>query len=532
MSNGEVVGDQMDCENVVRDSIENEMRSDDCYEAASMGVRLIGASPGGTNACSTRDLRRELYIGRGFCVFRSFLSPAQTQNIWRYWEKHQNVERRSYDKHRDLRSGCSDFSTRESGVVRHHNFFWNRPLHEFTYETAWKLQLLRNELEGRSAHREFLPHYEASGFPDHYCVSSYRVTLTSRGGSVPVHADWPQDPSRLQMSLMLTSYGDDYTGGFSFAKERGEEDVYPLGEALKLRAGDLVVFRYIEMHGVDDVKEVPGGRGFCRLLMPNEFVPKRPGGIRRLVAALPKGRLGQVGARLLLRKGRVDAAQTSAVVSDQFVGRLQEIAVDEGLSPADVYAPRGLWGRFRQFDDWQVDTLKSFGLRPEHQVLDIGCGVMRLGMRLIEFLDDDHYAGIDPLPDYIRVSKRYLKEVIESEKTCQLVCDGDFRFDVFNRKFDFAIAHSVFTHLSFADIERCLKSLKQVMSPGGRLLFTFCLGEDREFDVVYSKGVPMTKSHHVDTKRYESLAESVGFRFDFHGRSGHPTQFLGSAVFE
>ena len=94
------------------------------------------------------------------------------------------------------------------------------------------------------------------------------------------------------------------------------------------------------------------------------------------------------------------------------------------------------------------------------------------------------------MPSFIDLGHVYLKDVAHTKKTYHLACTEDFDFAQFDRKFDFSLAHSVFTHLSYELIERCLESLKQVMSPGGQLIFTITMGADREEHFVYVKNVP------------------------------------------
>lgn len=44
----------------------------------------------------------------------------------------------------------------------------------------------------------------------------------------------------------------------------------------------------------------------------------------------------------------------------------------------------------------QFITLLELGLSPESRVIDIGCGVLRLGYWLIPFLHEGCYYGIEP----------------------------------------------------------------------------------------------------------------------------------------
>src|SRR4029077_10719199 len=54
-----------------------------------------------------------------------------------------------------------------------------------------------------------------------------------------------------------------------------------------------------------------------------------------------------------------------------------------------------------------------------------------------------------------------------------LICLPEFEFDRLGRRFDFALAHSLFTHLTFNRIRRCLERLAPVIDIGGRLFATF-----------------------------------------------------------
>ena len=89
------------------------------------------------------------------------------------------------------------------------------------------------------------------------------------------------------------------------------------------------------------------------------------------------------------------------------------------------------------------------------------------------------------MPSYLRAGAAYLDEVVGTDKSYHLQCSCTFDFGGFERRFDYALAHSVFTHLSFDEIETCLERLKVVMKPGGQLFFTVCTGRDEELHVAY-----------------------------------------------
>src|SRR6266545_606207 len=71
---------------------------------------------------------------------------------------------------------------------------------------------------------------------------------------------------------------------------------------------------------------------------------------------------------------------------------------DKTAVEADVRAGKhrecvgGLWDEIGRL---QLDFLISRGLREHHRVLDIGCGSLRAGVKLVKHLRAGHYAGSD-----------------------------------------------------------------------------------------------------------------------------------------
>ena len=52
--------------------------------------------------------------------------------------------------------------------------------------------------------------------------------------------------------------------------------------------------------------------------------------------------------------------------------------------------------RYERMGHLQLQTLIQLGLRPQHRLLDIGCGSLRAGKRFIPYLDAERYFGIEP----------------------------------------------------------------------------------------------------------------------------------------
>ena len=138
---------------------------------------------------------------------------------------------------------------------------------------------------------------------------------------------------------------------------------------------------------------------------------------------------------------------------------------------------------------------------------------------------------MDAVNDYIELGHIYLKEVVKTDKKYSLLADHNFNFQSFKRKFKIAIAQSVFTHLSFEQIDQCFSQLVKVMDHGSKLFFTICVGQDQEWSVMYTTDTPMVKSYHEDLKFYEDLSKKYSFTFSVVEDHPHPSQQVCVAEF-
>jgi len=130
----------------------------------------------------------------------------------------------------------------------------------------------------------------------------------------------------------------------------------------------------------------------------------------------------------------------------------------------------------------QFCILFTFGLRAWHKTLDFGCGNLRLGRLLIQYLNRDNYHGIE----------RAKEKVIKGIKDCHLqellgYKNPHFRYTAdcnmagFGVKFDYIIAYQIFMCMPMNQILACLKSAKNAMHGNSIFLATYLEGkiEDR-----------------------------------------------------
>ncbi|MEU6493612.1 class I SAM-dependent methyltransferase [Streptomyces sp. NPDC046984] len=141
--------------------------------------------------------------------------------------------------------------------------------------------------------------------------------------------------------------------------------------------------------------------------------------------------------------------------------------------------------RWLALGQMQFDYLIEHGLRPEHRMLDIGCGNLRGGWRFIDYLGTGNYYGIDISPDILMAAKKTLSERRLQNKLPHLTITGDLTLDFLPEDhFDVIHAHSVFSHSPLQVIDQCLAHVGRVLSESGFFDFTFDRTEGTEHQVL------------------------------------------------
>lgn len=129
-----------------------------------------------------------------------------------------------------------------------------------------------------------------------------------------------------------------------------------------------------------------------------------------------------------------------------------------------AYGQPWIAGRFR------FEFLVGQGLRPEHSVLDIGCGSGRIGIWLIRYLERGRYCGIDShLRSLVAFSAYEIRFHHLAAKAPRLLLDADFRYESFGERFDAALDVAVAALLPEDQVRASFARLATVLAPGGRV---------------------------------------------------------------
>ncbi len=188
----------------------------------------------------------------------------------------------------------------------------------------------------------------------------------------------------------------------------------------------------------------------------------------------------------------------------------------------------GMWDEIGKL---QIEFLTSHGLKPWSKMVDIGCGCLRGGVHFIEYLEAGNYFGTDvnqTLLDAGYEVELKAKKLQEKLPRSNLVCDGQFNFSQFPKRFDFALAQSVFTHLPANYLQLCLARLAPQMEPSGSLHASFfIIPDDHPFEVPFDhphgiKSFDDRDPYHYRGWQIRDFCRGLPWRVEIVGDWSHP----------
>lgn len=141
-----------------------------------------------------------------------------------------------------------------------------------------------------------------------------------------------------------------------------------------------------------------------------------------------------------------------------------------------LVGPADLWDMKREF---QINFLKEVGMKPEHKLFDMGCGVLRGGIPIIEYLDAENYTGFEVRDYVLAEGQAELEEAGLLDKKPFLVCENTISDLVMVTKFDYIWAFSVLIHMTDEIVLECLNFASTHLEDDGEFFANVSIGQPK-----------------------------------------------------
>lgn len=135
-------------------------------------------------------------------------------------------------------------------------------------------------------------------------------------------------------------------------------------------------------------------------------------------------------------------------------------------------------GRWEETGLAQMGVLLGEGLRPDHHLLDIGAGSLRLGCKAVPYLDPGHYWATDLSGALMRQGHAVEMDDPARLPAVHLVEDANFDFPGIPDSITHALCFAVFTHLPANHLRRALLQIRAHFPHLQKLMFTVFLAPD------------------------------------------------------
>jgi cyclopropane fatty-acyl-phospholipid synthase-like methyltransferase len=192
-----------------------------------------------------------------------------------------------------------------------------------------------------------------------------------------------------------------------------------------------------------------------------------------------------------------------------------------------LVGPPEFWRKTRAF---QIAFLKRQGLRPDHTLVDIGCGTLRGGVPIIEYLDRGNYAGVDVRQEIESEARAELAEHRLDEKAPTLAYGRRLAEVHLGRQFDFAWAFAVLFHLTDEHLAECFTFVGEHLAPSGVFYANVNLGHNepdtwREFPELWRTREQYEQAAGAVGLSVSDLGELGSLGHDFAGQAQHMLEF-------
>lgn len=190
---------------------------------------------------------------------------------------------------------------------------------------------------------------------------------------------------------------------------------------------------------------------------------------------------------------------------------------------------------YKEFKQNGAEFLRYYvelcGLRPDEKILDVGSGIGRKTLPLVDYLDErGSYDGLELVRSAVdwctdKYTRRYpnfrfhLIDVYnELYNPAGKYKATEYRFPFVDETFDFVVLNSVFTHMLAEEVEHYLGEIARVLKTGGRCLISFFLLNEESLKLIADDKSTIDLRHEFGPARALSRERpelAIGFEEDY-----------------
>lgn len=183
-----------------------------------------------------------------------------------------------------------------------------------------------------------------------------------------------------------------------------------------------------------------------------------------------------------------------------------------------MVGPPRLWKKKRQF---QIDYLLEQGLRPEHRVMDLGCGTLRGGIPIIDHVEAGNYYGIEVRSEVIAEAHREIRKSGLAHKAASLVIARNLGLLRLGVEFQYIWSFSVLIHMDDDEVAAAFDCVYANLGENGVFLANVNIGAARPGKDW--QGFPIVWRSEEDYGKLADERDLTMERLGTLGRLGHRT---------
>ncbi len=211
------------------------------------------------------------------------------------------------------------------------------------------------------------------------------------------------------------------------------------------------------------------------------------------------------------------------MLKNQFRRLYHRLFWDAAERRHSLVGPPKRWKMKREF---QIQFLKNMGVKPSHFLIDIGCGTLRGGIPIIEYLDSGHYFGIEARPDVLAQGKKELNISKLEYKNPSLIIGEDLTTLELRKSVDFIWSFSVLIHMRDDMLNSTLGFVQRHLGKDGVFYANVNISDEPDGEW---QGFPIVRRswdfYEEMCRSYGLTVQDMGPLTDFgHSLAGHDVQ--------